>query len=349
MTIPATKDAPTGLVTRSLDVQIKAIRADDRECDFVASTEVVDRYSEVVEQDWDLTAYKTNPVVLYSHDMWDLPIGQCTRVEVKSGQLECTIKFASAEANPKAEQVWKLIQEKVLRAVSVGFRHKDYRYEKRDGKDVYVLSGNTLYEISVTPIGVNQEALAKSKALAKERAAREGTTKGGADAASKETVMEIEKQLAQANEKALTSEKALAVAETKLTEAQKALDAAKAEAAEAKLDVAAQKKALESVTAERDKACGELGEAKKAITTAKVDALVGKKFAPAERDVMVELALSNEKLFEKTIAARPDMVHTGRVVPKNDKGAPSTNASGAGDNGDALAALIDAGDVDVDD
>ena len=77
--------------------------------------------------------------------------------------------FASAKANPLAEQVWQSVQERTLRAVSVGFKPREVRKETRDDKDVYVLSDNDLYEISVVPIPSNPEALTRMKALATEK------------------------------------------------------------------------------------------------------------------------------------------------------------------------------------
>lgn len=134
---------------------------------FVASTDAVDRHGEVIEQKWRLERYKLNPVVLFAHNSWDLPIGKCVNVGVVSGRLECEVEFASSAANPEAEKIWRLVQEGVLNAVSVGFRPNDIRYEMRDGKEIVIFSDNELFEISVVPIGANPDALAKMKALVK--------------------------------------------------------------------------------------------------------------------------------------------------------------------------------------
>jgi len=159
------KDKANGLVTRAHGLQVREIREANREADFVASTDAVDSYSEVIDQtSWRLDRFKTNPVILYGHQSYELPIGQATRCEVARGQLEVTIKFATAEANPRAEEVWKLVQERVLRAVSVGFMPNDGKYELRDGKDVFVLYGCDLREISVVAVPANHECLAKMKA-----------------------------------------------------------------------------------------------------------------------------------------------------------------------------------------
>jgi HK97 family phage prohead protease len=153
------------IVRRRDALHVRAVREDSREVDFIASTDAIDSYDEIVDQaSWDLTRFEKNPVILYQHDRWSLPIGQATRCEVVNNQLECTIKFASAEANPEAEKVWKLVLEKVLRAVSVGFKPYDGKYEMRDGRDVYVLYKNELREISIVTVPANEDCLAQMKA-----------------------------------------------------------------------------------------------------------------------------------------------------------------------------------------
>lgn len=150
----------------SSPLQIKSLRLEERQADFVASTEALDADGDIVEQKWDLERYRKNPVVLFGHSSKDLPIGHATNVGVKDGQLQATIVFASEKANPLAEQVWQSVQERTLRAVSVGFKPREVRQETRNDKDVYVLSDNELYEISVVPIPSNPEALTRMKALA---------------------------------------------------------------------------------------------------------------------------------------------------------------------------------------
>lgn len=131
-----------------------------REVDIVASTDSVDSYGEIVAQDWDLKRFKKNPIILYAHSTWQLPLGTAVKTKVEEGRLIARVRFASAEANPQAEQIWKLVQEKVLRAVSVGFRCKKARYHAES--DTYVLSGCELYEISFCAIGANPDAVTLS-------------------------------------------------------------------------------------------------------------------------------------------------------------------------------------------
>lgn len=156
--------------------RVRAVAKDARTVDVVASTDTEDRYGEVVEQVWQLDAYAANPVVLYAHDSRELPIGRAENVRVEGGSLLATLRFVGADVNPKAEQVWQLIQEGVLRAVSVGFIPHTYRWEKRADREVLVLTDNELVEISVVPVPANPDALARmrARALAAKPAAPEG-------------------------------------------------------------------------------------------------------------------------------------------------------------------------------
>lgn len=167
-----TTEAPD-LHLRALGIELATTATETREASFVASTAAVDAHGEIVEQDWDLSRFRSNPVVLYAHQSRDLPIGKCTRCEVVNGRLECTIKFASASASPLAAQVYELVKEGTLRAVSVGFIPGDARLETRAGRDVVVLSKNVLHEISIVPIPSNPEAIAMTRAKAFERGAIE--------------------------------------------------------------------------------------------------------------------------------------------------------------------------------
>lgn len=147
-------------------MRVKLAREDARCCQVIASTDDVDSHGEIVEQSWDLTRYAANPVVLYGHDSRELPIGHASDVGVVDGRLVATLHFASEKANPRAEQVWQLVREGVLRAVSVGFYPSDVRFEMRDGREVPVLANNELLEISVVPVPANPNALARLHARA---------------------------------------------------------------------------------------------------------------------------------------------------------------------------------------
>jgi HK97 family phage prohead protease len=185
-TIRDAEDAPAAGDLLTCALRIRRSTKESRSIDVVASTDAVDSYGEIVEQSWDLKRYLANPVVLFAHNSRELPIGTARDVKLEGGALVATLDFVSAEANPKAEQVWQLIQQGALRAVSVGFRSRTVRAEKRDGKEVYVLADNELHEISVVPIPANPEAVARARARA---LAAVPVIRGTAAPASKESHM----------------------------------------------------------------------------------------------------------------------------------------------------------------
>lgn len=287
------------LVTRAAGLHMRAMRADKREADFIASTDAIDSYDEVVNQSWNLTRYNANPVVLFAHNQRELPIGMCTVCEVRDGALQCTIKFASAEANPKADQVWKLVQEGMLRAVSVGFNPGTMRLEKRNGREVFVLADNDLMEISVVPVPANPEALAKMRARA------------AADAHSAATSSE-EKQTM--NEEA---EKLRAL----VTKREEEVRAAEKTAADLKVRADALETQNTRLVAERDAAVNESKDAKEKLDRLsdklienEVAALVGVKIEASAKENMIELAKSNRPLFEKFVAQLSLLPTAGRVM-----------------------------------
>jgi HK97 family phage prohead protease len=145
---------------------VRSIDVDARTVDVIASTETLDSHDTVLVQDWDLERFRRNPVVLWAHNatlgMDELPIGRCTRAEVVNGALECTIHFAGADVNPRAEQVFQAYRQGFLKAVSVGFNPRSYRWEMRDGTDVLVFFDNELIELSCVPVGSNPDALARA-------------------------------------------------------------------------------------------------------------------------------------------------------------------------------------------
>lgn len=153
------------VIRRSFGMQIAAAKGgEDRTVDVVASTDALDRNGRIVMQDWDLSRFKANPVVLYDHNSWGIPIGFAKSCEVVEGKLLATLCFVDAKANPLAEQVWQGIQQGALRAVSVGWMAKSARVEKVNGKDVVVMSGNELLEISVVPMPANADAVMQQQA-----------------------------------------------------------------------------------------------------------------------------------------------------------------------------------------
>jgi HK97 family phage prohead protease len=325
-------EAPTGgLLTRAFEV--KSFDITKRTADFVASTGVIDAHDEIVDQGtWVLDDYLKNPVVLFAHCSRELPIGKTIDLQLVNGprgaQLECRVEFCPEDMNPLAEQVWKMVVGKFLRAVSVGFIPRSYRYEMRDGVEVWVWADCVLKEISVTPVPANPEALAKMKGLVlganltdrlRGKAASPThpaptATAGGSTPVTvlkkKENVMtEVEiLALQAAHEKSL-----LNVAEAKL-----AATNAIHELSVAKTQAVAHEAQVKTLTTERDAAVAQTvtlatdrdTQAKRAVDAEEklveleVEAHVGVKILPAEKADFVELRKTNPALFSKMIEQR---------------------------------------------
>lgn len=110
-------------------------------------------------ESFDLGRYSKNPVVLWSHDPKQLPIGRADEISQGPEGLSMRITFASAEANPIAAHVAHLVREKILRGVSVGFEPGEAREEiGSDGSVVKVRSANDLLEVSFVSIPKDENA-----------------------------------------------------------------------------------------------------------------------------------------------------------------------------------------------
>jgi hypothetical protein len=128
---------------------VAAIKAADDASTFkvVVSTSAEDRQGDELDQSkWNLTNFKANPVVLWAHDYYSLPIGVCTGITVENGELVAEGKFAPGELNPLAAQIAGLYNEGYIKATSVGYiKHEDETLE--------------LLEFSFVPVPANPFAL----------------------------------------------------------------------------------------------------------------------------------------------------------------------------------------------
>lgn len=124
---------------------------------FIISDESVDRQGEIIQQDgWDFKNYLNNPVVLFGHDSYDLPIGKTIDITVENGKTLATIQFA-AEMYDKAMTIWNMVKAGILNTVSVGFINKEYLDNQE--QDNIVLTKNELLEISIVPVPANPNAI----------------------------------------------------------------------------------------------------------------------------------------------------------------------------------------------
>jgi len=149
----------------NLDVEMK-----DRHAIFIASSEDVDRYGDIIRSDgWDLKNYKSNPVVLFGHLSREPPIGSA-KVWIEGKRLMSDIEFASKEVYEFADSIYKLVKAKFLNAVSVGFSATKMPNEIKDPETNkwtggYEFIAQELLELSVVPVPALPSALAISRSL----------------------------------------------------------------------------------------------------------------------------------------------------------------------------------------
>jgi phage head maturation protease len=145
---------------------------------FVMSDAGSDRAEDIVEQSWDMSEFRANPVAPYNHDYSAPPIGRWENVSSDGMTLRGDLIPTPVESYPLSLTVAALLAQGVLRTVSVGFRpaaviaraslaEDDPRFASRGA--VYVRP--RLMECSVTPMPMNPRA-ALARSAGEEQVAR---------------------------------------------------------------------------------------------------------------------------------------------------------------------------------
>lgn len=123
----------------------------------------VDSYGDIVVKgafdatlgDWSAKNDGDIPL-LWGHDMVDpfSNLGSVKAVEDDHGLL---VTGTFDLENPKAQQVYRLVKGRRVGDMSFAFDIVDAAESKEDGKNVQLLKALKLYEVSIVPIGANQE------------------------------------------------------------------------------------------------------------------------------------------------------------------------------------------------
>ena len=133
---------------------------------FVFSDGSVDRVGDTIDpKGWELDAFNENPVALWAHCSWDLPIGRATNVHVQGRKLVGDIEFAEPETYPFADTVFRMVKAGYLNAVSVGFVPLEYAFVQSNDRPFGIdFKRQELLEISVVPVPANANALVEARA-----------------------------------------------------------------------------------------------------------------------------------------------------------------------------------------
>lgn len=130
--------------------------------DFVISDGSLDRHgTRINPKGWVLTAFKSNPIALFGHS-GGFPIGRWENVRVEAGKLVGRLVMAAEGTSARIDELRKLVEQGVLRAVSVGFSVLEYG---TPGKSEFDFEKTELMEVSLVSVPSNTNALAKARSL----------------------------------------------------------------------------------------------------------------------------------------------------------------------------------------
>jgi len=148
----------------SVPVEIKDINKEKYTLTMIASSQDVDRHGDTILQDgWDLKAFKKNPVILNSHNYNDATevIARATKTWIegkgKASKMYQTWEFA-VDANPKAKIIFDLYAGGFLHASSVGFIPTEFDKQKDGSTDYYTIKSAELLEVSAVSVPANAAA-----------------------------------------------------------------------------------------------------------------------------------------------------------------------------------------------
>lgn len=149
-------------VYKQFDVVVEAASA-ERQLKFVVTTATPDRENDVlVTTGVDTANYERNPVVMWAHDYRQMPVGRCVAIMRTPTMMTATVEFATADLNPFAEQVYRMVKAGFIKACSIGFRPTKWQYnDDRGGVD---FEAAEMLEFSICPIPANAEALIAARA-----------------------------------------------------------------------------------------------------------------------------------------------------------------------------------------
>jgi HK97 family phage prohead protease len=142
------------------------IQSSEDPFEFVLSDETVDRVGDIIRADgWDLASFKQNPIALFAHDH-EKVIGVWKNVRVKGKQLLGKLELAAEGTSEFIDTTRRLMEQRILKAVSVGFRVKEYEpLDKNNPMGGWDIKQALLMETSVVAVPANPNALSMAKAL----------------------------------------------------------------------------------------------------------------------------------------------------------------------------------------
>ncbi len=154
--------------------EVKEIDETNHRIRATVSTNKVDRYGDIVEPEAfrkRLKFYKAHPVLLSSHDYYDLrkQIGETTKINITDEGFDVEIEYYVGKGNPEADWGWVLAQKKIA-AFSIGFMsHESEWIKDKDESGNEIITGRhfldiELLEISQVLVPANRQSLQERQA-----------------------------------------------------------------------------------------------------------------------------------------------------------------------------------------
>ena len=132
--------------------------------EFVLSDATPDRMGDVIEAEgWDLSDFKSNPVALFNHNP-NFPIGKWANLRIINGKLRGHLQLAPEGTSDRIDEIRRLVDADILRAVSVGFLPMKSEPLNKSGGGLRFLQSK-LVESSLVAIPANPNALAVARSL----------------------------------------------------------------------------------------------------------------------------------------------------------------------------------------
>jgi len=162
--------ADLGIVKAST-TEAEALNKAERVLRFTITTGAVDREGDTINvKGWDFRHFKNNPVVLWSHESWNWPIGRAFDLDNDGSKVSASVKFLPpdaryGEAGVRADTAYQLALDGWISATSVGFVPQEWRFtdDVTRGADSWFpgidFLQQELCEFSLCSVPANPEAL----------------------------------------------------------------------------------------------------------------------------------------------------------------------------------------------
>lgn len=142
----------------------RTIVAEGAGLDYIMSDATSDHYGDtILSAGWDVAWFNRNPIALFNHNA-DAPIGTWKNLRVDGKALRGTLQLANAGTSARIDELRSLVEQGILRAVSVGFKPLKAEPIETGKKGVRYLQ-QQLLECSLVSVPANPNALQVMKTL----------------------------------------------------------------------------------------------------------------------------------------------------------------------------------------